>query len=219
MFSNSRWRHIPPSSKKQKLLSNVITQSHVMMIWCFSLPRHVPSSAWEKHQPGLQPAARWRRGSQSLSCFLLLLPALYEGPVEMQWWYLKNKRGNTDACCPSRWRGLVRRENRDQASDRETQRRLCYKLYLLNCTYPEVIIHVAWENGPIIIRSLQIGWLVICLLSKLFLKSFLVADHYLLAFALQQTNECLDNEQSSASERNKNQDLTHLKQFLQQSRK
>lgn len=82
-------------------------------------------------------------------------------------------------------------------------------LFVLNLsTYPEVIVHVAREDGAVIVWSLQTGRLVIRLLSKLFLEPLLVVDHDLLAFGLQEAGECLDDSQRSASERDENQDLT-----------
>lgn len=129
-----------------------------------------------------------------------------------------NKTGSTDACCSSRWRCLVSTEDSNKASDRKTQGIIpqWVDLFLLNSTYSEVIIHVAGEDGAVIVWPLQIGWLVICILSKLFLELLLVVDNYVLAFGLQEADECLDDSQSSASERDKDQHLTYS---LQQSRK
>lgn len=81
---------------------------------------------------------------------------------------------------------------------------------MLNGTYSEVIIHIAGEDGAIIIWSPQIGWPVISVLSKLFLKPFLVIDHYLFAFGLQEADKCLDDPQRSTSQWNQNQDLAQL---------
>lgn len=72
-----------------------------------------------------------------------------------------------------------------------------------------MIVHVAREDGAVIVWSLQTGRLVICVLSKLFLEPLLVVDHDLLAFGLQEADECLDNSQGSASERDENQDLKY----------
>jgi len=98
----------------------------------------------------------------------------------------------------------------DNDSDRKT-RWFVHKLVdfcVHDRTDPEVIVHVAREDGAVIVRSLQIGRLVAGLFAKLFFEPLLVADHYLLAFGLQQADEGLDDPQSSASERNENQDLT-----------
>lgn len=67
-----------------------------------------------------------------------------------------------------------------------------------------MIVDIARENSTIIIWSVQIGWLVVGLCSKLILEPLLVADHYLLAFGLQETDERLDNLESCATEWHKN---------------
>lgn len=72
-----------------------------------------------------------------------------------------------------------------------------------------MIVHIACEDCGVIVWSLQIGWLVVFILSKLLFEPLLVADHHLFAFGLEQADERLDYSQSSASERDKNQDLTY----------
>ena len=92
----------------------------------------------------------------------------------------------------------------------ETQQRSVNFCFVSSCTYPEVIINIAREDGVVIVWSLQIGRFFICLLSKLFLEPLLVADNYLLVFGLQQTDECLNDVERSTSERHKNQDLPYV---------
>lgn len=75
-------------------------------------------------------------------------------------------------------------------------------------TYPEVVVHVAREDGFVIIWSLHVGRLVIGSFSKLLLEPLLVADHNLLAFSFQEADERLDNSQCSATDRDHNQNLT-----------
>lgn len=74
-----------------------------------------------------------------------------------------------------------------------------------------MIVHVAGEDSLVIIWSLQSGWLVLRLLSKLFFEPLLVADNYLLAFGLQEADERLDDSQSPPSKWDKNQHLTSYK--------
>ena len=62
-----------------------------------------------------------------------------------------------------------------------------------------MIVNIAREDGAVIIWSLQIGWLVLRLFSKLFLEPLLVADHYLPAFGLQQADELPDDSHGAAS--------------------
>lgn len=80
---------------------------------------------------------------------------------------------------------------------------------VVNDTYPEVVIHVAAEDGFVIIGSLQIGRFVIRVFSKLLLEPLLVVHHNLLAFSLQEADESLDDSQGAASDRDQNQDLTY----------
>lgn len=78
-----------------------------------------------------------------------------------------------------------------------------------------MIVHVAGEDGVVIVGSLQIGRLVLWVLVKLFLEPLLVVDHNLLAFGLQEADERLDDPQGSTAERHEDQDLTFLPPSLQ----
>lgn len=80
-------------------------------------------------------------------------------------------------------------------------------------TYSEVIIHIARENGTVIVWSLQVGWLI-HILSKLLFEPFLVVDHNLLAFRFHQANEHLNDLESPASKWDQNKDLKTLWQLL-----
>lgn len=75
-------------------------------------------------------------------------------------------------------------------------------------TYPEVVVHVAGEDGFVVVRPLHAGRLVMGSFSKLLLEPLLVADHNLLAFGFQEADERLDNSQRSATDRDQNQNLT-----------
>lgn len=72
-----------------------------------------------------------------------------------------------------------------------------------------MIVHVSREDSTVVVRPLQLGWFAIRLLPKLFLEPLLVADHDLLTFGLKEADEGLDDSQGSASEWDKNQDLTY----------
>lgn len=81
-------------------------------------------------------------------------------------------------------------------------------------TYPEMIIYISRKNSVVVIRSLQIRWSLICLLSIFFLEALLVTGIRLLAFWLQKCHEGLDNSQRSISEWHQNQDLHNGKLLI-----
>lgn len=77
-------------------------------------------------------------------------------------------------------------------------------------TYPEVIVHIAGEDGAVIVWPLQVGRLGVRVLPKLFFEPFLVVDHNLFAFRFHQANEHLDDLESAAAKRDKNESLAKL---------
>lgn len=83
-------------------------------------------------------------------------------------------------------------------------------LDVLLSTYSEVIVHISGENGAVVVWPLQVGRLIVLILSKLFFEPFLVVDHNLLAVRLHKAYERLDDLESSATKWNENQDLTML---------
>lgn len=71
-----------------------------------------------------------------------------------------------------------------------------------------MIVHVACKDSVIVVWSLQIGRLLILVLSKFFLELLLVAHHHFLAFSLQQADERMDDLQRASPKWNEDQDLT-----------